>query len=127
MYYQSAVRVSLAFFALCWGLSAVHAQTALNADRQEPAGLEEIVITAEKRAESIRDVPASVLAFTAETLDATNVRDFDDLVTIAPSVTITKTTQPANNSISIRRVGTYWSRIPTPPRTPTVVADIHQE
>src|SRR5258708_1884568 len=126
MYYQSAVRVSLAFFALCWGLSAVHAQTALNADRQEPAGLEEIVITANKRAESIRDVPASVLAFTAETLDRTNVRDFDDLVTIAPSVTITKTTQPANNSINIRGIGTYSYSIATQASTAVVVDDIPQ-
>lgn len=126
MYYQSAVRVSLAFFALCWGLSAVHAQTALNADRQEPAGLEEIVITANKRAESIRDVPASVLAFTAETLDRTNVRDFDDLVTIAPSVTITKTTQPANNSINIRGIGTYSYSIATQASTAVVVDDVPQ-
>src|ERR1700675_4257949 len=123
---QSALRVSLAFLALCWGVSSVRAQTASNADRPDQVGLEEIVITANKRAESIKDVPASVLALTAETLERANVRDFDDLITIAPSVTITKTTQPANNTINITGIGTYSYSIATQASTAVVVDDIPQ-
>jgi iron complex outermembrane receptor protein len=123
---QFGLRVPLAFLALCWGVSSARAQTALNADRPDQVGLEEIVITANKRAESIKDVPASVLALTAETLERANVRDFDDLITIAPSVTITKTTQPANNSINIRGIGTYSYSIATQASTAVVVDDIPQ-
>jgi iron complex outermembrane recepter protein len=129
MHYRSMTRVSLAFLGLSCGLNTAHAQsvpTVSTTEHQDAAGLEEIVITANKRAESIQDVPASVMAFTAATLERANVRDFDDLISIAPSLTITKTTQPANNSINIRGVGTYSYSIATQASTAVVVDDIPQ-
>src|SRR5262249_39421798 len=56
----------------------------------------------------------------------TQVRDFDDLVRIAPSLTITKTTQPANNSINIRGVGTYAFSIATKPSVSVIIDDVPQ-
>ena len=92
----------------------------------QSGGLEEIVVTANKRAESLVDVPASVIAVTSETLERANVRTFDDLVTVVPGLTISKTTQPANNSINIRGIGTYAYSIATQPSTVVVVDDIPQ-
>ena len=91
-----------------------------------PVQLEEIVVTANKRAEAIQNVPASVLAVPADTLERVNVRTFDDLVDVVPGVTITKTTQPANNSINIRGIGTYAYSIATQPSTVVVVDEIPQ-
>ena len=88
--------------------------------------LEEIVVTANKRAESIQNVPASVIAVTADTLERANVHTFDGLVNVVPSVTISKTTQPANNSINIRGIGTYAYSIATQPSTVVVVDEIPQ-
>jgi iron complex outermembrane receptor protein len=90
------------------------------------AALEDIVVTANKRSQSIQDVPASVLAITSAGLERANVRDFDDLVRTAPSLTITKTSQPANNSINIRGIGTYAYSISTQPSVVVVVDDIPQ-
>ena len=42
------------------------------------SALEEIVVTANKRAERLQDVPASVVAITSEQLKTQNIRDFDD-------------------------------------------------
>ena len=60
------------------------------------------------------------------TLERANIRDFDDLVKIAPSVTITKTSQPANNSINIRGIGTYAYSIATEPSVAVVIDDVPQ-
>ena len=91
-----------------------------------PGGIEEVVVTAAKRRDNIQDVPVSVLAVTAETLERQNIRDFDDLVKVVPSLTITKTSQPANNSINIRGIGTYAFSIATEPSVAVVIDDVPQ-
>jgi len=85
---------------------------------------ENVVVTAEKRSENLQDVSSSVLVASDAVLERTQVRDFDDLVRIAPSLTITKTTQPGNNSINIRGVGTYAYSIATKPSVTVVVDDV---
>jgi iron complex outermembrane receptor protein len=88
--------------------------------------VEEIIVTAGKRAENIQDVPASVLVVTEDALEQSNIRDFDDIVKVAPSVTITKTSQPGNNSINIRGIGTYAYSIATEPSVAVVIDDVPQ-
>jgi len=90
------------------------------------AATEEILVTANKRSENIQNVPSSVLAITSASLARANVREFDDLVKIAPTVTISKTSQPANNSINIRGIGTYAFSISTQPSVAVVIDDIPQ-
>src|SRR6185436_20272872 len=78
------------------------------------------------RSENVQSVPASVFVATKENMERAGVRDFDDLVKIAPSLTITKTSQPANNSINIRGIGTYAYSIATEPSVAVVVDDVPQ-
>jgi iron complex outermembrane receptor protein len=52
---------------------------------QRQSGLAEVVVTANKRSESIQNVPASVMAVTSETLQRANVHTFDDLVNVVPT------------------------------------------
>ncbi|HLA73110.1 MAG TPA: secretin and TonB N-terminal domain-containing protein, partial [Steroidobacteraceae bacterium] len=47
---------------------------------QEYETLEAVVVTANKRLENIQDVPSSVLVVTQESIERSNIRDFDDLV-----------------------------------------------
>ena len=91
-----------------------------------PVSLEEIVVTGTKRPENVQTVPASVFVATAAGMERAGVRDFDDLVKIAPSLTITKTSQPANNSINIRGIGTYAYSIATESSVAVVIDDIPQ-
>jgi iron complex outermembrane receptor protein len=88
--------------------------------------VEEVVVTANKREENVQDVPASVLVVTEAAMERSNIRDFDDLVKVAPSVTITKTSQPGNNSINIRGIGTYAYSIATEPSVAVVIDEIPQ-
>jgi iron complex outermembrane receptor protein len=121
MSYKSVLLLSA---ALCATASLARAQTTGGAGNLST--LEEVVVTGTKRAENIQDVPASVLVVTAANLERGNVRDFDDLVRVAPSLTISKTTQPANNSINIRGIGTYAFSIATQPSVAVVIDDVPQ-
>jgi len=50
-------------------------------------GLEEITVTATKRAESLQDVPLSIQALGTAKLEELNIKSFDDYVKYLPSVT----------------------------------------
>jgi len=56
--------------------------------QQTTAGLEEIVVTATKRTESMQEVPISIQAFGTEKLEQLNVARFDDYVKMLPSVSV---------------------------------------
>ncbi len=53
---------------------------------QESHGLEEIIVTAQKRSENLQDVPISIQALGNETLKELNVKNFNDYVQMLPSV-----------------------------------------
>ncbi|MEP6885136.1 MAG: TonB-dependent receptor [Gammaproteobacteria bacterium] len=58
------------------------------ADAPADAGeLGEIVVTAQRRAERLMDVPMSIQAFSQQNLDQQGVRSVDDLTRVAPGVT----------------------------------------
>ncbi|THD77765.1 MAG: TonB-dependent receptor [Phenylobacterium sp.] len=65
--------------------------------------VEELVVTAEKRAENIQDVPASIQALGGATLERLNVNQFQDYVKFAPSVTF-QTQAPSQTTIYMRGV-----------------------
>ena len=48
--------------------------------------LEEIVVTATKRAESVQDIPMSIAVLGEETLENLNITDLEDYVTMLPNV-----------------------------------------
>jgi iron complex outermembrane receptor protein len=100
--------------------------SAAEASASVPAAVEEVIVTGTKRAENIQSVPSSVFVATKENMERAGVRDFDDLVKITPSLTITKTSQPANNSINIRGIGTYAYSIATESSVAVVIDDIPQ-
>ena len=52
------------------------------------AQLEEIVVTAQKRAESLQDVPIAVQAFTGENLDELGIQSAEDIMLYVPNAAI---------------------------------------
>src|SRR4029077_12009844 len=50
------------------------------------AGLQEVVVTAQRRSENVQDVPIAIQAFTGDTLKQLNVTSFDDLIRYLPNV-----------------------------------------
>jgi iron complex outermembrane recepter protein len=52
-----------------------------------PAGIQEVVVTAQRRAENAQDVPIAIQVFSGDELQKLNVANFDDLVKYLPNVT----------------------------------------
>jgi iron complex outermembrane recepter protein len=69
------------------------------------AQLEEVIVTAQKREQTVQDVPSSVAAFSAEMLEKTNSRNFSDLGKIASGLTLTPSPDGFGAIIKIRGVG----------------------
>ena len=66
--------------------------------------IEEVIVSAEKRNESLQDVSISVTALTEDVLETKNITDFVGLSAIAPGVTVAKN-EGYKTIISIRGVG----------------------
>ncbi len=64
---------------------ALHAAT--DAETTATSGLEEITVTAQRRSESIQNVPITIQAITGETLGQLSVTTFDDAIRLLPNVT----------------------------------------
>jgi iron complex outermembrane receptor protein len=64
-----------------------------NAQAQEggAAALEEIVVTATRRAEKLSDVPISIAAYSQERLDTQGVKSIDDIARLTPGISFTRT------------------------------------
>ena len=68
--------------------------------------VEEVVVTASKKAESIQDLALSVEAFTAESLTENMIEDFSDLAEAVPGLIMDKGIG-SGASYSIRGTGSY--------------------
>ena len=77
----------------------------LNAYSQdEQSVFEEVIVTAEKRDESLQDVSQAVTAITDTEIEAKNITSFVDLTAVVPGVTVAKN-EGYKTVISIRGVG----------------------
>jgi iron complex outermembrane recepter protein len=73
---------------------------------QPAAGLEEVIVTAQKRPENIQTVPLSVVAFNAEALRQLGMREGFDLANQVPNMNIDAPTADSNVRYFLRGVGT---------------------
>ena len=99
---QLSIAVAFAGIA-CAALAPAHAQTASDT-RNASGALEEIVVTATRRAEPLSKVAVSVSAFGAEQMDERGVKTFDDLVRLSPGLNLTHQSATGANRISIRGI-----------------------
>lgn len=93
---------------------AAMAQTAFASDEptaasprstNEPGGVEEVVVTAQRREENLQNVPIAVTAVSGEKLTALGVRNVSDLSTTTPSLVVRVSDPTSVPQIFIRGVG----------------------
>ncbi|MNJ27131.1 Pesticin receptor precursor [compost metagenome] len=92
----SAAVVGAAAFGLAGAASAQDA----------PTRVDEIIVTAQKREQSLQDVPIVVTTLSQEQLDGAGVRDIKDLQILTPGMTVTSTQSETSTTARIRGVGT---------------------
>ncbi len=95
------------FVALSMGMSAgfVDAQEQEASD-EENKGLETIIITAQKRAQNLQEVPVAVTAINGSELAQSVIKDVFDLRTNVPSLATFQSQSSTQSSFAIRGVGT---------------------
>src|SRR5579875_2223717 len=71
-----------------------------------PRHVDEIVVTAQKRVQSLQDVPVVVTTVNRQLLQDTGVRDIKDLALLTPGLIVTSTSSEASTTARIRGIGT---------------------
>ncbi|WP_374579247.1 TonB-dependent receptor [Phenylobacterium sp.] len=92
------------------GASIAAMSAATQAAAQDAFTIEELVVTAEKREQSLQDVAVAVTAYTSEKRDIMGVATVEDLARVTPSVAYTN-----NDRLSIRGFGRLTNAIGTDP------------
>lgn len=70
------------------------------------SSVDDIIVTAQLREQSLQDVPVVVTSLSAEALQNAGVRDIKDLQVLTPGMTVTSTQSEASTTARIRGVGT---------------------
>ena len=102
--------------ALCLGVAAVVAaivQPAIAQPAADSGALEEVVVTATRRAENLQDVPVSVSALSGEQLEKLKFFDFKDMAAATPGLSMTSTYREPG-VIAVRGIG-YAPNSSAPP------------
>jgi len=79
-------KVALAIAAVLYGSAALQGRPALAGDASADVTLEEVIVTARKRAENLQDVPISLMVFTSKDLQDQGISQFEDYATVSPSI-----------------------------------------
>lgn len=66
--------------------------------------IEEIVVTARRREESLVDVPGSVTALTSRVIENANVQRVEDFISLTPGVTIVDAAEVGDTQVNIRGI-----------------------
>lgn len=87
--------------------------------------IEEVIVTATKRAQSLQDTPVTVNAFTADTIQEAGINNASDLAVMTPALSINVNTSPFNARMTIRGVGTAQTDPALEPSVGLFVDDVY--
>ena len=95
-------KIAYAITTILSGYTAASYAAADNSTTASDSGqLQEVVVSAERRNESIQDVPITIQAITGESLDQLNVQTTDDVLKLLPNVTFSNN-GPGQGNILMR-------------------------
>jgi iron complex outermembrane recepter protein len=98
--------------AVCLPLIALVSNAQTDTRNAVPQSLEEVVVTAQKREQTLQDVPISISVATAQDIADINAFTFDDLEQLTPGVSLFGGLQSA--SIRLRGVGPGYFAVNSP-------------
>lgn len=104
------MRKQILLSAVALGAIVGFARNAAAQESANPPTIEELVVTAEKREQSLQDIPLAVSAYTSERRDTLGVNTVEDLARVTPSMSYTN-----NDRMSIRGLGRLTNSIGTDP------------
>jgi outer membrane receptor protein involved in Fe transport len=90
--------------ALLWGHPAA-------AQDGRPSALEEVIVTARKREENIREIPVAVTAVSQEKLDRYELRSIEAIAASIPQLNVVRGSSGSGATISLRGIGSTFTSI----------------
>jgi len=87
------------------GLLAIVMTTPMAVAQDDGMFLEEIIVTAQRREQSLQEVPVAVTAFTGEALEIANITEAAQYLNLTPNVSYTEDGQVGSRGISIAMRG----------------------
>lgn len=99
---QKPYAQAMMFSMLAMTTGGVHAQD--DGDQKFDALLEEIVITARRKDESLQDVPQTVNAVSADKFQELNILNFEDMQSVVPGVTLSSESNGYSTTASMRGI-----------------------
>ncbi len=85
---------------------AVQTPQRAEATSQAPGGIEDIIVTANKRPENVQKVAAAISAFSGAQLEANNITNLTDIARITPGLQVYSSINARNTTVAIRNFGT---------------------
>ena len=87
------------------GAQSVDAQAVQTSSSTETPGIEEIVVTATKREQTLQDVPISVAVTSEATIEQAHIKDLNDLQSVVPSLKVQQFNAVGQTNFLIRGFG----------------------
>lgn len=75
------------------------------ATEEKPVVLEEIIVTAQRRQQNLQQLSMGLTVLDSRNLEEANIRKFEDIVNMAPSVSVTSDSSGNGASFNVRGVG----------------------
>jgi len=94
--------------ALLWAHPAIAAEAA---DDDQTSALEEVIVTARKRQENIREIPVAVTAVSGEKLDKYDLRSIEAIAASIPQLSVVRGSSGSGATISLRGIGSTFTSI----------------
>ena len=116
---------ALATLALSSVASAQEAANSGLTPTQPTEGLADIVVTAQRREESLQRVPVAVTAFNAQALEDRRVTTIENLSGLAPSLTVGTASAGTSPTISLRGIGSGASQAAIDPKVAVYLDGIY--
>ncbi|WP_269518592.1 TonB-dependent receptor [Alteromonas sp. BMJM2] len=105
-------------------LVSAHGYAQENQKAEEPIdekSLEKIIVTSQKRVESISDIPVAVSVLREDQINSAFANNIEGLQALVPSVSFRKGNTTRNSAITVRGVGTISFSVAAEPSVSTVV------
>lgn len=119
----SALALSL---CLCMPAHAQDAPASPEAAQEAPSiGLQDIVVTARKRAESVQDVPVAVTALPAELIVKQDLTSIEKIAARTPSFTVGRASNGSGAQLTMRGIGSSSTSIGIEQSVATVVDGVY--
>src|SRR5262252_8645594 len=101
---QAGVRGAAASVWVATVLCSQPAPVQAQSETASAGTLEEVVVTARKRDESLHDVPVTVNAFSSAEIEAAGIERPQDFVALTPNVTLVQTQNQGTSFITVRGI-----------------------